>query len=578
VINTVLKYNAKGLHCLPIKDDKSPFLNKSWHNGFVNESDYKDAFGIGIICGKKSDNLECIDFDNHFENATLVIKDFISQIKGIYEKYKFPIEKTMNGGYHLLYRCDEIGGNLKLAWKPKWNESLNKWEKDILIETRGQGGYFACDPTPKYKIIKNDILNIPRILPEERNILFSVCKSFNEWIEPVKENEFESQEKPGNIFNADSNSINEVKDVLSKNGWVEIRDKYWRRPGKEDGISATLGKVGTNIFAVFSSSAPPFENGDLCKGYTPFQVIGLLKYNGDFKEFARELAQRYELIKTKPIVKSESKVKTEDELSDILTSCYIDTNVEIDRPPVALYVSDISGMQTIRKRLFTLGNFSAVIGKAKSRKTFLVSMLTAAMLKNDSIYHKFHGSFPENKNRIMYFDTEQGDYDAANNIKRVQKLCGHSDIQLNAFNLRPFSPLERCDLIEHALLKLGNVGLVVIDGIADLAKAINDEEEATRVTTLLLRWSKVYTCHIITVIHQNKNDNFATGHLGSSVMKKAEAVISVFKEKGSNSPSTVSCDYSRGLDFEDFSFEIVEGLPVVIDIKPETKTIVNWND
>lgn len=60
----------------------------------------------------------------------------------------------------------------------------------------------------------------------------------------------------------------------------------------------------------------------------------------------------------------------------------------------------------------------------------------------------------------------------------------------------------------------------MIDGIADLAMAINDEIEASRVVSLLMKWTKLYNIHITLVIHQNKNDEYATGHLGSAILKR----------------------------------------------------------
>ena len=55
----------------------------------------------------------------------------------------------------------------------------------------------------------------------------------------------------------------------------------------------------------------------------------------------------------------------------------------------------------------TLGNFSASIGKAKSKKTFNVAALTAAALTNGTVLH-YRASFPEEKRGILYIDTEQG--------------------------------------------------------------------------------------------------------------------------------------------------------------------------
>lgn len=472
MIETVKKYKSIGLSCLPVGDDKAPYKVKSWKDE-LPDSVFDGCFGIGVKCGEFSGGLECIDFDNHFSDAKDRLTKFIAEIKELYDKYKFPIESTMNGGYHFLYCCSEINGNKKLAQKPKWDEGRKKFIGDTIIETRGEGGYFVASPTPGYKIIKNDIFQIPLITKEERAEIFDICRSFNEYNEPQK-TPYESNDKPGDLYNKSTEAISEAISILISAGWVEMKKGFWRRPTKSKGISATFGQVADNVFYVFSSNAYPFEPE---RGYLPFQILALLKYNGDFNACAKDLSEKYN-----PIPQKKEKPKTE--LKDLLKKSYINLDIEIEKPPVILYISDTSGTQTIRKRVFTLGNFSSIIGKAKSRKTFLVSMFTSACLKNDSIYYKFFGNLPDNKRQILYFDTEQGEYDAANNIKRILRLSEQSPDFIGAFSLRQFSPIERCDIISEAFSNFNNIGLVVIDGIADLAKAINDEDEATRVTTM----------------------------------------------------------------------------------------------
>jgi len=83
-----------------------------------------------------------------------------------------------------------------------------------------------------------------------------------------------------------------------------------------------------------------------------------------------------------------------------------------------------------------------------------------------------------------------------------------------------------------------------------------------------MKWTKVYNIHILCIIHQNKHDNFATGWLGSSIMKKTEAIISVTKDDANPSISLVSCDLIRGvMDFKSFQIYIDnEGLPQIGDI------------
>jgi hypothetical protein len=223
-------------------------------------------------------------------------------------------------------------------------------------------------------------------------------------------------------------------------------------------------------------------------------------------------------------------------------------------------------LENFDSRMFSLGNFSAITGKGKSKKTFLTSLLLSAAVSGKDIQDKIIPDFPEGKGHTILFDTEQSRYDAYITGARIPRITGEKPVTFRAFALREYTPIERCNIIEHILEKYnGSAGYIVIDGIADLSKAINDEEEATRVAGLLMRWTKQYNCHITVVIHQNKNDSYATGHLGSSIIKKSECVIIVEKDETERTKSHVKCDLIRGAsDFDDFSFEINDvGLPII---------------
>lgn len=564
------EYMNHGLAVLPCKLDKSPDVKGTWKGGISDLSLYDSANGIGVICGEISGGLECLDFDSHFGDAKNTLSKFIEQIRDLYIKYNFPIEQTQSGGYHFMYRCSKIEGNLKLASKPLLDKKTNKWRPDAIIETRGEGGYFVCDPTPNYKIVRNNILDIPEITPEERDFIISICKSFNEWSIVNKET-FEDKDKPGDLYNSDISAIEDMKSCLRSSGWTELSKGIWQRPGKKKGISATTGKVADNVFYNFSSNAYPFEPN---AGYTPFQVVGLLEYKGDFKNFAKVLAEKYDLDKPvkkeygKPTPKEEKKDKNE--LDKLLSGAFIDLDVPIPKPPNAIKIRDFENGYLVDKRMFTLSNFSAIKGKSKSKKTFLTSILLAAATRNDFVYNKIAGALPESKKGVLLFDTEQSDYDAQTTALRVSKINGVQSENFGAFGLREYTPKERCEIIDYAFEKFkGNIGYVVIDGITDLAFAINDEEEASRVVGLLMKWTKIYNCHITVVIHENKNDSYATGHIGSSILKKAEAIISVTKDESDSYTSRVKCDMIRGVsDFNEFDIEIEDGgIPVIKEMQ-----------
>jgi hypothetical protein len=252
---------------------------------------------------------------------------------------------------------------------------------------------------------------------------------------------------------------------------------------------------------------------------------------------------------------------------DALKSSEVDPSKEVNKPKIIFSIREAGAMQFDNRRVFTLRNFSAIIGKAKSKKTYLLSAISACIIGKRLMWDKFQGGLETDKDLVIYFDTEQGDWDSWNVIRRIAVMAGNKE-RFKAFNLRRFSPLERCQIIEFALMMYGDeVGFVVIDGIADLANGINDEDEATRVVSLLLRWTKDYQCHIATVIHQNKGDNFATGHLGSSIMKKCEIIISVTKDAQNAYESVVECNMSRGVDFKPFKLMINnEGLPEIDNV------------
>jgi hypothetical protein len=107
------------------------------------------------------------------------------------------------------------------------------------------------------------------------------------------------------------------------------------------------------------------------------------------------------------------------------------------------------------------------------------------------------------------------------------------------------------------------LGILVIDGIRDLINDINSPEEATMISSKLLKWTEERNIHIITVLHQNKQDGNARGHLGAELTNKAESVISVEKK---GDVTIVSPEYLRGLDFEPFAFGVdPDSNPYLID-------------
>ena len=290
------KENLKaGLSVIPTKEDKHPalFTWRPYQSERLKEEKIDTLFngpnvkGLAIICGAVSGNLEVIDVDTKYDTTGTLWEELRVLIEdNLPELYtKLVIAQTKNGGYHIYYRCSTIAGNLKLSTK------LNR---EVLVETRGEGGYVIAPPTPGYKYIQGDTDTIPTINPEDRDILFSIAKSFNE-LEEIKP---KVNITPSATYSSsglkpweDYNQRGDVLALLESKGWRVLNQTGQRinilRPGDTDSKTSGNYHTGLKLLRVFSSSTE--FNPD--KAYSPAQVFSLLECNEDSKLTYRRLLE-----------------------------------------------------------------------------------------------------------------------------------------------------------------------------------------------------------------------------------------------------------------------------------------------
>jgi len=240
----------------------------------------------------------------------------------------------------------------------------------------------------------------------------------------------------------------------------------------------------------------------------------------------------------------------------------INPDAEVKAPPLLLAKRDVYGTSFVSRRMCTLGNFSVTKGKQKSRKTYMATML---LLAASGTYEEFYYNLFDSKDKILYFDTEQGEYDAVNTIRRAKGI----KYELLAFELRGLSPQERVDFIEYEADKYGKeTALCVIDGVLDLvSKGMNDEAEAIEIVGKFMKWTKDFNFHLNTIIHQKKADNFALGHLGAYLCRKAELVMSIEKIPNTYISEVVCEDIRGSLPFDTFGLGVDDNdLPILCDV------------
>ena len=269
-------------------------------------------------------------------------------------------------------------------------------------------------------------------------------------------------------------------------------------------------------------------------------------------------------------------------MQSIQEECVIDINKKIEHPPVAISfktkeVSTKDGLKSFPIPIGTYGNFSFVQAPPKSMKTFFVSLLGSAFCNPKGKFTRGMDSFRDNKH-FVHFDTEQGEWHAQRVFKRIQWMNKGLSLDFyHTFALRKISYRSRIDFIEYYLDCMREegkeIGLVVIDGVADLVSDANNLEESSAIVQKIMAWTTIYNCHIVTVIHSNNGSDKPTGHLGSFLEKKAETQIQLNRDENKLGAITVSCKRSRNTPFEQFDFKLDEqGLPKVIN----TDDLVNF--
>lgn len=294
--------------------------------------------------------------------------------------------------------------------------------------------------------------------------------------------------------------------------------------------------------------------------------------NTDIQNLSAELDSVFDDSKTqyKTITKqvydpvSEQMLQTEEMVKIFnpkieLENSEIKVTEKLEPPIVSLQIGD--GIVS------TLGNILTLIGKAKSRKSFLISIAIAVATDKDFVFNAFKSHLPNDKCNILLFDTEQSKYHVQLALKRICKMIGINEPKnIKVYGLRKYSPEERTLIVEFAIYNTKNLGIVFIDGIKDLMYDTNDINESSKTVTKLMKWTEELNISLVTVLHQNKGDNNARGHLGTELMNKSETVISVTKSETDKDISIVEPVACRNIDFEPFGFEIDEnGIPVIAE-------------
>src|SRR6266567_1953158 len=192
IIKTALEARRAGISVVPVLPDgkKRPAVRwRIYQHRLASPKEIARWFGneergLALITGAISGGLEALDFDSRTIYQAWSERMRQWGYDALSDRLTRGYLEATPHGVHLLYRCCPAEKNLKLASVPVDGSQRVR----TLIETRGEGGLVVVAPSggrvhpsgKPYVLLAGGITSIAMLTAEERQILFSVARSFDQ--------------------------------------------------------------------------------------------------------------------------------------------------------------------------------------------------------------------------------------------------------------------------------------------------------------------------------------------------------------------------------------------------------------
>ena len=225
-------------------------------------------------------------------------------------------------------------------------------------------------------------------------------------------------------------------------------------------------------------------------------------------------------------------------------------------PPTPDYLFSING-----NGIALPGSLIGIYGPPKSRKSSLMAMFAAAALADNKRYGSITSTM---KGSVLWIDTEQSATEVKyfqDNLIRMSGVTDDDFIREHHFclKLRPFDEMQRLAIIDRIVTApnvIEDIGVIFLDGIADLMYNVNDIEMSKKLVTRITYWADKLQVPVFVALHTNKDGKDATGSLGGFANKKASYTIKTeptYDDPKVQGPSIVYPYYTRnGQNFRPF--------------------------
>ena len=251
-----------------------------------------------------------------------------------------------------------------------------------------------------------------------------------------------------------------------------------------------------------------------------------------------------ELLSSESIaVEVEKWEKKDEKLDELFDGIYIQ-----GVHPVPPYVPPV--VRFMGEAFVTEENISTIVASPGTGKSSICESILASMLnpKCDSLGF----SVDDRIETALFIDTERDHYLVNKSTDRMKRRAfavtppKRKDKEQKTaliIAIRKQNSVEAKKKKIIALIEYYNPQLLLIDGISDLVKGTNSEDEANIILGWCMDLQTKYKLAIITTIHPNYGSDKARGWLGSELLRKDEGVL--FVKENADESKTISSTKAR---------------------------------
>jgi hypothetical protein len=438
---------SSGINVLPINPGKIPYSFKE--NKFLewtkyqfemvcNNGLFEKICGLAIVCGDISGNLIGIDIDTKNDPDGDLWDLFIDKFEEFFPNYKdeVVIEQSPSGGYHIYLRSEVKALKTEMAAKNEFGKAI--------VEIKANGGLLTCFPTPNYKMIQGKFSSLPVFSSGQTEILLSLCRSFNQYIELKDTKDYprrdysntDKEKSPFHQFNENGN----ILPILENHGWKVLKTRfgvsYLRFPNSHSEIHhATFNKIPKYLYCFSPNS--DFED---YKAYSQSAIYCKLECNDDWKLCAEKLleqgfGERYEKKLLSPV--HIPRVSNDDEppkiskfpievFPNLLQEIVYETCSVLDFSPDFLsmaILNAVSGALGLTHKIRMKNGweqygslFTALVGSSAIGKSPTMKWAFAPLIKQETFYQKDYQTLKDE------YDYQKGFNKKEKSVLGIQEL------------------------------------------------------------------------------------------------------------------------------------------------------------